>query len=364
MNFPLLSSNSEVEIAGVYFASVKFFGASLGKAVDQEFRRKGAADWFQIIRKVRQEEQKSAVYDDAFDPRFILKEATIPNSPVVLAIPGFNPDWKDKAFKLRKQINKWSHFSTSPTIPNLVSVIESMLFISSLSSLDIREDLEASLARMKAIENGTWSPPAIQSPPTFPADEDAKKYAYELAQKIAAIEKRPPVGSPWTGDKGTRKIVINKALRDVTENGVSIRNSLGPDSEEIVSKWLRYFPAGGEAKVAPDGAVMGFKKGTPYLIGWLGQIPASETEPTGFYLDHDFEYLGTDIRDIQSQELLSVMAIEPIGWLLDELAQKIPIGSVFNVTNYGHVVFENANGEEIRISEVHKDVWFPGQLPG
>lgn len=361
---PLLTSASEVEIAGVYFSSVKHFGLSLGGAIDKVFVSKGVPDWFQIIREARLKEQRSAVYDDQNDPRFLLKEAVIPNSPLPLAIQGFDSAWKDKAYKLRDQINKWSHFSTSPSISNLISVFESMLFISSLSALDVRVELEASLERMKAIGSGTWSPPTTQSPPTIPADQDAKKYADDLAKKIAAIEKRPPVGSPWTGERGTRKIVINKALRDVTENGVSIRQSLGPNSDEIVSKWLRYYPAGGEAKVAPDGAVMGFKKGTPYLIGWLGGAPSSEPEPTGFYLDHDFEFLGTDVRDIQSRELLSVMASEPIGWLLDELAQKIPIGSVFNVTNYGHVVFENANGEEVRISEVHKDVWFPGQLPG
>lgn len=361
---PLLTSDSEVEIAGVYFASVKHFGMSLGGAIDKVFVSKGAPDWFQLIREARLKEQRSAVYDDPNDPRFLLKEAVIPNSPLTLAIHGYDSSWKDKAFKLRNQINKWSHFSTSPTIPNLISVFESMLFIATSSGLDIHNDLEKGLQRMKAILLGQWQPTSLPGPSVLDSDEEARKYADELAKKVAAIEKRPPIGSPWTGDKGTRKIVINKALRDVTENGISIRQSLGPNAEEIVSKWLRYFPAGGEAKVAPDGAVMGFKKGTPYLIGWLGESPASEPEPTGFYLDHDFEYLGTDIRDIQSQELLSVMAIEPIGWLLDELAQKIPIGSVFNVTNYGHVVFENANGEEIRISVVHKDVWFPGQLPG
>jgi hypothetical protein len=58
------------------------------------------------------------------------------------------------------------------------------------------------------------------------------------------------------------------------------------------------------------------------------------------------------------------MAKEPIGWLLEELGKKIPIGCVFNVTNYGQVVSENSNGEIIRVTEIHKDVWFPGQLPG
>ena len=364
MNLPLLNSDSEVEIAGVYFSSVKLFGLSLGKAVDKVFVGKGAPNWFEIIREVRQKEQKSAVYDDAFDPRFLLKEAVIPNSPLQMAMPGYGFGWKDTAYKLRDQINKWSHFSTSPTIPNLVSVFESMCSIASLSNLEILGDLEASLQRMKAISIGEWQPTSLPPLAANEADDEARKYADKVAEKIAEIEKRPPVGSVWTGEKGTRKIIINKALRDVTENGISLRPDLGPHSEEVVSKWLRYFPAGGEAKVAPDGAVMGFKKGTPYLIGWLGSKATEAPEPTGFYLDHDFEFLGTDIRDIQSRELLSVMAGEPIGWLLDELARQIPIGSVFNVTNYGKVIFENTKGEAVRIAEVHKDVWFPGQLPG
>lgn len=361
---PLLSSDSEVEIAGVYFSSVKVFGESLGKSIDDVFVRKGASDWFRIIREVRIKEQKSAVYDDPFDPRFLLKEAVIPNSPLPLAIQGYGTIWREMAFKLRDQINKWSHFSTLPTIPNLIAVFESMHLISSLSKLEIRFELEASLQRMYAIIEGRWVAQKNTVGTADATDSDAKKYAEKVAQKIEEIGKRPPVGSVWTGEKGTRRIVINKSLRDVTESGISIRESLGANSEEIVSQWLRYFPAGGEARVASDGAVMAFKKGTPYLIGWLDGKSKTDEEPSGFFLDDDYEFLGTDIRDVQSRELLSIMAKEPIDWLLKKISVKIPIGSFFNVTNYGVVVFENANGEFENIAEVHKDQWFPGQLPG
>lgn len=362
----LLTSNSEVQIAGLYFQAVRDFGRDLGVLVDAKFKSKNASDWFEIVKKARLAEN-APVYDDPFDPRFLIKEAIIPNSPVALAIPGFSPQWRENAFTLRGLMNKWSHFSVAPTMANLLSVFERIHIAASLSKMNLADELTEAIERLKSALLGEFDFDATTSTNASLvreiADGEVKEYADRLASKIQEIEKRPPVGSIWTGAKGTRKIVINKALRDVTENGVSIRSSLGPDADAVVSQWLRYYPMGGEAKVAPDGAVMGFRQGTPYLIGWIGIQQEEETLPKGFFLDHDFEFTGTDVRDVQSGELLSKTAREPIDWLLDELAKAVPIGSVFNVTTYGQIVFEDFSGEFRKVANVHKDIWFPGQLP-
>jgi hypothetical protein len=264
-------------------------------------------------------------------------------------------------------MNKWSHFSVAPTIPNLLAVFETIHRVASLSKMALADDLIKGIERIKSVLAGEFkfvdSESDNSSQVAEITDSEARDYAERIASKIEEIEKRPPVGSIWTGAKGTRKIAINKALRDVTENGVSIRSSLGPDADAVVSQWLRYYPMGGEAKVAADGAVMGFRQGTPYLIGWIGIQQEEETLPKGFFLDHDFEFTGTDVRDVQSGELLSKAAREPIDWLLDELAKAVPIGSVFNVTTYGQIVFEDFSGEFRKVANVHKDIWFPAQLP-
>jgi hypothetical protein len=361
-SIPLLESNSEIEVAGLYFQAVRQFGNSLGTAVDAKFKSKNAPDWFSIIREARLKE-KAPVYDDPFDPRFLIKEAVIPNSPVAMAIPGFGTEWRETAFKLRHQINKWSHFAVAPTVENLIHVFESLHNASRMSSLAISKDFQASLERLRQIESGVWAPQSETSTDIV-RDDEVKDFTEKFSKRIEAIEKRPPIGSVWTGDKGTRKIVIHKALNDVTENGVSIKSSLLPNADEVLTRWLRYYPMGGEAKVAPDGAVMGFRKGTPYLIGWLGVQQEEVSEPQGFFLEHEFEFLGTDIMDVQTGILLSKVSAEPIEWLLDELATAMPINSVFNVTTYGQIIFEDETGDIRKVANLHKDVWFPGQLPG
>jgi hypothetical protein len=177
------------------------------------------------------------------------------------------------------------------------------------------------------------------------------------------MEKRPPVGSVWTGEIGTRKIVIHKALRDVTQNGVSIRTSLLPNAEEVISRWLRYYPMGGVANVAKDGAVMGYVKGTAYLIGWLGVQQEDEKEPLGFFLEHDYEFTGEDVLDVVTGQLLSKVSAEPIDWILEALAVGVPPNSTFNVTTYGQIVFSDENGLAHKIADIHNAVWFPGHLP-
>jgi hypothetical protein len=362
IKIPLLESGSEIEVAGLYFHSVKQFGKELGQLVDQNFKAKNAANWFELIKAFRKNENKGAFYDDPFDPRFLIKEAIIPGSPVAAEIPGFDSDWREIAFKLRSQFNKWSHFSVSPSVHNLLLVFETLQEASKMSSMTLADDFETSIVRLKQILSGAWKP-SDSSRGQLVSDTEAKTYVAEVAKKTVLIQQRPPVGSEWTGPKGTRKIKISKSMRDVTENGVSIKSSLGPKAEEIVSQWLRYYPMGGEAKVAPDGAVMGYRKGTPYLIGWIGVQQEEETEPVGFFLDNGYQFTGEDVRDIETGQLLSEAARESTEWIIQELSKSMEVDTIFNVTTYGQIVTDNGSGIAIKVLDIHKDVWFPGQLP-
>jgi hypothetical protein len=359
---PLLESDSEIEVAGLYFHSVKQFGKELGQLVDQNFKAKNATNWFELIKAFRKNEKMGAIYDDPFDPRFLIKEAIIPESPVAAEIPGFDSDWRELAYKLRNQFNKWSHFSVAPSVQNLLVVFEILHDASKMSSMGIAKDFELAIERLKKIQSGDWKPRA-KIEDSVVSDPDAKSYVAEVAKKTEQVLRRPPVGSEWTGPKGTRKIVISKSMRDVTENGVSIKSSLGPKAEDIVSQWLRYYPMGGEAKVAPDGAVMGYRKGTPYLIGWIGVQQDEETEPVGFFLDNGYQFTGKDVRDIETGQLLSEASREPTGWIIEALSKSMEVDTIFNVTAYGQIVTDDGTGTSVKVLDIHKDVWFPGQLP-
>ena len=359
---PLLESDSEIEVAGLYFHSVKQFGIELGSIVDQKFKSKNAPEWFETVRKARLKEDKGPVYDDPLDPRFLIKEAIIPRSPVALAIPGYNTDWRELAFKLRSQFNKWSHFSVVPTIANLIVVLEILHLASKMSYLKLAEDFELAIERLKQIDSGGWTPQKV-APLDIETSSAAKSFVDKIARKAEHSLRRPPVGSEWVGVKATRKVIISKAMRDVTENGVSIKKSLGPQADEIVTQWLRYYPMGGEARVAPDGAVMGYRKGVPYLIGWIGVQQQEEKEPVGFFLDNGYQFLGNDVRDIETGQLLSQAAKEPIEWIIKKLSESMEVETIFNVTTYGQIVTDNAQGVPVKVLDVHKDVWFPGQLP-
>lgn len=234
-----------------------------------------------------------------------------------------------------------------------------MQHLAILSNLDIAVDFQECITRLKSIIDGTFK----VKPSAGIEDPDARKYAEDVADKIEEIRKRPPVGSLWEGEIGKRLLKLNKAMRELTENGVSIRSELGVDADEKITSLLRYFPLGGEVRVARDGAIMGFKKGDPYLIGWLGDVP-SDTKDTirGFYLEHRYVYRGGDIYAGENKDPLSNSAAESTLDLLNALkAENLVEDTQLKVTTYGDLVIEQES--EIRkLAEVHKDIWFPGHL--
>lgn len=225
---------------------------------------------------------------------------------------------------------------------------------------DFLKHLDLQIERTKQIKNGVWTPtgPGIQ------VTDDANKYATELVEKVEEVKKRPPVGNEWIGEPGERIVDLSRATRDVYEKGISIRKELGDDADKKITSWLRYYPQGGKLRIDTDGAILGFKQGVGYLIGWLGDEPGVKKEESrGFYLPHEYEFVATDIRDVHSGELLSNVTKEPIDWILDDLALKVPFNALLNITIYGDLVFTSDDGTEVKVASLHKDVWFPGHLP-
>jgi hypothetical protein len=109
---------------------------------------------------------------------------------------------------------------------------------------------------------------------------------------------------------------------------------------------------------------MGYIKGVPILIGWFGEEPdVNPDDIRGYYLPHDYEFTGDDVRDIVTGNLLLESVSEDVQVLIRLLAAKLEPGAILNVTTYGDVVYEFEAAEKpIKVTRIHKDLWFNGQL--
>lgn len=352
----LLESADEVTIAGSIYSIVRTFGHELGEIVNQTLGAK-AADWFTVLKQVRRV-QNQPTYDDFHDLRFLLKEAATGDGIVELGIPNFDSDWKQASLKLRRTLNSWSHNSLEPSLATFTTLIGGLSELAHRSKMAIASDFEAALQRAELIRQGKYSR-AIATASSSQSETNA------IVAKVRAIEARPPIGSEWVGQPGNRKIRISRQLGDVTENGLSIRGQLGSDPGRVIEEWLRYFPEpkGGEARVSDDGAVMAYKRGQAYLIGWLGEQPKTESHLQGFALPFEYIFTGEDVRDLLTGSLLSKVAREKPKQLLATLSQNLREGDFFNVTPYGEIFVDGDLGEQRILAKAHKGIWFPGHLP-
>lgn len=348
-------------VAGVIYSTSREFGTELGDIVNRHFLRKKEVRWFDDLKFLRRQE-KVTVYDDPLDIRFLLREATLEQSPVMAAIPMYSKEWKEEANFLRKKLNSWYHFSLEPNFQTLQEILKSLLVLASFSELKVATLISQQLS--KAADRDTGG--TAEESSAGPEPEEVREFVEEVVQKRKAVLARPPVGSIWNGSVGTRKLQLNRALRDALENGVSVADQMGPNGRQKIKEWLRHYPTDGELLVSEDGAVMGYIRGLPILVGWFGDEPDVDPDDVrGYFLPHEYQFTGTDVLDRDTSTLLSEVAFEPIEELLGVLKEKIAPGTMLTVTTYGDLIMdtENENGE-IKLAKVHKDIWFPGQLPG
>lgn len=361
-NPALIETADEVSIAGTIHAYARIFGTELGEQVNKKLSQNASPNWFSTLKQDRKA-ANLVTYDDYRDPRFLLKEAMDDEGIVHFGIPNFDSEWKLLAATLRRKLNAWFHGSLEPNLETFVQLVEGFRFLAERSKLPIAADLMSNVNRARAIQAGLYIPNVTSELPN--ASPEDKEFAERLKKKKEEIVKRPPVGSEWLGAKGTRKIVISKVLRDVTENGVSIKSQLGDDPDEVITSWLRYYPKGGEAKVADDGAVMGYRMGQAYLIGWLNNSVAEDhSSIRGFALPYEYIFTGSDVRDLVSGKLLSSDAIESTTHLFGVLNSALAEGDFLSITPYGEILKLGESKESEVLAIAHKDIWFRGHLPG
>jgi hypothetical protein len=364
MSIPLPNSESIVEIAGIQHVVTSTFAKELYQVVDTRIGEKAPGfDWFKLVNSDRLK-NKLPPYEHPKDARFLLAEVVYHKSPVRMVLPEIDETGLQLVYTIRSILNKWSHDQVDPTASNFLNLLYPLGDLCAQIGLEMSDDVEKLIERAKAIKNNVWI--ADEGAKAQPLPKDAQEYAERIEKIVEKVKQRPPVGSPWVGDKSNRKVQLNRALLDITEKGVSIKHEFGDKADEKIREFLRYYPLGSDLHIDTDGAVLGYKKGEPYLVGWMGEEPdVDPDEIRGFLLPHEYEFVATDVVDIVTQERLSDVAEEPIDALLNALTVwGLPLNAVFNVSIYGDVVFTTASDTERKITKVHKGIWFPGQLPG
>jgi hypothetical protein len=358
---PLPNHGTAFEFAGIQYLLAQEFGREFFNLVDSRFRNHNVVTWFQQIQD-RRALEKQPVYDDAKDPRFLLKEATFWNSEIRLVVHEVTSGFDDDAKKLLKTLNNWSHQKLDPTPEAFLSLLVQLESVCiSLQLEKLLAPLDELIDRTKLIKNAVWVPTGVETSVT----PEAADFADKVKRKVEEVKRRPPVGHEWIGKPGDRLIELSRATKDVYEDGLSIKHQLGLDADEKIASWLRYYPMGGRLRVDTDGAVLGFNQGVGYLIGWFGEDPNSDNrEDRGFYLPNDYVFVENDIRDNSAELLLSEVAVESVDWVINKLVEaEVPLNTELNMSNYGDVTYVSGeSGEELLIATLHKDLWFPGQL--
>jgi hypothetical protein len=240
-----------------------------------------------------------------------------------------------------------------------------MVEISKLSNLDILSPLESLISRVRAIQNGTYTVPQTPIEHSAPAlPPEGKRFVTGVKEKLKEIENRPPLGGKWSGSQPTRTIRISRAEHDLTENGLSIKQELGPDADKKIADFLRYYPSGGKVMAAADGAIRGFYKGDAILIGWLAGDPFESADSIrGFKVPFDYIFTGEDVIETGSQDTLSQVAEESVEELMHALKTwGLPSDSPLMLTTYGDLVLMLEDDEPRKITKVHPGIWFPDHL--
>jgi len=363
--FALPVDEDDITILGI-MASLEIAAANeFSQYLDSRFKAEGEMNWFENIQHYRRSINSPFNYLAPNDLRFVLGEATLPDSQIWHLIPNINQMWVNSADGLRKKLNQLHHQQLKPDLNTLYQIASLFDAVTSGPGLAVSNWARALKGRVQDIRSGQFQKPAVQIVhPPVPEEIAVIEKEYEEVKR--AFEKRPPWGAKWTGPKPTRRLTLDRHTRDIYDsNGSSVKGELGQIGDHVIGLWLRYFPLGGEVWVDSDGATMGYLKGIATMVGWFGPGPDEHTETVrGFVLPKEFEFTGTDILDIEAGNLLTENSEESVVALMKQFSESLPQGTRLNITDYGDVFVPVLEGEPKRVRRMHKGVWFPGQLPG
>lgn len=339
-------------------------GIELADLLHKQFKSAGEIDWFESILEYRKSQGEYFGYKTPRDLRFLLAEATHENSETAHMIPGINQAWLNAASSLKLKLNQFHHQQLSPDLGSLLAIATLIDTVAAAPGLETTKWARALISRTKAILSGSYISMHQASTPEVPPETQDLQQKYN--QVLESRAKRPPLGSPWLGDRPRRHLTLDRHTRDVyDENGISVSSEIQQQGTEVIDKWLWYFPLGGDIFVAEDGAVMGFIKGDKFMIGWIGTEPEEHSNVVrGFVLAYDYKFEGDDVRETSSNISLIESSRDDSSELISLLAGKVQPGSTLSISDFGDIFVPIEDGELERLGTAHRGIWFPGHLPG
>jgi len=360
IDLALIERDEPVSVAGLFNLLIRKFGQEVSSAVAQYFKAQGTVNWFDMVNQPNPATGLRP-YLEENDPRFLLAELSKYSSPLQLAFHLWDAEIRQGVRDLKTRVNLWQHFTVPPTAEKLLDITHDLLFVCTYLGLPVTAFVSDLKSRLQDIISGNYVASEFSTQPKL--DPTASRYAQEVEKKIEEVKNRPPIGGDWVGVPQGRQIKINHKLNDVLENGVSIRNELGPNPDQKIRDFIRYYPRGGEATIESDGAVCGYKHGVPKLIGYIGEKTVKvDGKPEGFVLSQTYIFTGSDVRDVVSNKLLSHVASESVKAIIATLATSFSYEDFFYVTAHGEVL-ANQDEQSTVVATVHPGIWFPGHLP-
>lgn len=329
--------------------------------LEAQFMSKHRPYWFEELRSYRLSSGETFTYKNPKDLRFLLNEASRPDSWIADLIPHHDDSWVSSAKTLRKKLNQFHHCQIKPDFVNM------RVFARLFELLGERAGFEVvSIARAVQAEEKLLTKQVKGE--SEPGDSEERNPIAPFGEGLTTRQgqERPPWGGRWLGPKPETKLMLNRSTRDIYDStGVSLRTSLQEHFESVVNTWLRYYPMGGEVWVADDGAAMGYIRGVPRMIGWLGEVPDLYKDSVrGFVLPQDYVFQSGQVIDNASGDELKAVARDDVSDLIETLAASVTEGEHLQVTEFGDVFVPIDDGLPSRLAWVHKDIWFPGHLPG
>jgi len=363
--FSLPVDDDEVTILGIISAVERAAAVEFCEFLNSQFDALGQKEWFEDVRHYRKSIGDPFTYKHPEDMRFIISEAVQNDSQIWHLIPNMNNAWTTAAIALKARLNNYHHGQLKPDLQSLLQIATLFDSIASSSGLGVSDWARALKTRIKKILDGTFEKPGATLTPSIAITDVPSEVVKSYDETKREIAKRPPLGSKWQGEKPQRKIALDRATKDLYEDGLSVSSELGALKEQTITTWLRYFPRGGEVWVDSDGASMAYVKGIARMVGWFGPEPdGDEHEVRGFVVPRDYEFTGNDVRDLESGKFLTHSSVDSVDEIIQELSKQLSPNGRISITDYGDIFWTAVDGVAKKITRAHKDTWFDGHLPG
>jgi len=352
----------------------------LGQMYDTVGLNQIGENWVEQIVAVGHSPEEVRDWHSPFDPSFVFGEPIkYPNSIVWRALPR-NLRTKQLLKSCRWARNRWEHQNVVPTLSQLKEDMRPFAELSFDSGLELREALPALLERVNSVLAGTFTLEQANDTDSVPAgsdeipeeaerevEKDDREHKARQAQREARERQhpRPRVGGAWLGARPDKALQFRRQLNDLVDiaTNSSVKGRWGDEAKLQIARLKVIDPMGDIYVDEEDGALFGYKYGTGFLLGYLGQEPARDaSEVEGFALPHSYYLDEGDLFQVGANKSLRGQLGDASNQLLAVLNKAVNELDEIKITTHGDLFSITEDGI-VKIARVEAKDWFPGQLP-